>query len=1086
MVRSAAVPVPHKRAARKTALVELGQVFSHCEWGIAPVLLKRINGNAEPHPFMATRTETSSVLSPILRDAAGRVYAPAVGPRLKVLLAGILFCVALLGATGAYLFALRVFGWVRGFDQVTLFALWITLAHIFAGIILVAPFLIFGAVHLIAARRRTNRRAVRLGIALFAVGIAAGLSGLALIQIEGLPQLPTETLARSAMLVAHIVTPLGAVFLYVLHRRAGPKIRWDWGIGWGTLVGSFVLVMMVMHSFDPRKVYVKGSPEGEKYFEPSKARTVAGNFISQHALLMDEYCLKCHADIYQGHLHSAHKFSSFNNPAYSFSVLETRRVAKQRDGNTRASRWCAGCHDPVPFFSGAFDDPVFDDPKFDVSNHPTAAAGITCTVCHGIVHVNSRIGNADYTIEEPLHYPFAYSSNSVLQWVNNQLVKAKPELHKRTFLKDFHKDEAFCSTCHKVGLPMEVNHYKEFLRGQNHNDPFLLSGVSGHSARSFYYPPIAKTNCAACHMPLHESRDFGARDFDGSGSRKIHSHLFPAANTGVPALMKFPGYEESIAARERFLRGSDPAGKDRPVRIDIFGLKKGGTIDGELLAPLRPELPPLEPGRSYLVEVVIRTLNIGHPLTQGTVDSNELWVEFEAQAGTRLLGRSGALQNDDDSGPVDEWAHFINVLMLDRNGLRIDRRNPQDIFTPLYNHQIPPGAAQIVHYRLDVPADVRENVRLKTRLRYRKFDYPYMKHVYGNNVPKLPIVDLCEDEILLPIGGAAGQPASQKSPIEPAWQRWNDYGIGCLLEGGVGAKKGELRQARAAFGKLLDLEEKNAIGHAHLNLARVAFEEGLLEDAVQELNRARQAEPPAPWWTVAWFNGLVNAQNNHLDEAIADFEKILDPSNQPRERKFDFTKDYVVLNELGRTLFMRSQKEDNREARDGFLRRAVEQYEMTLEIDPEDLDAHYGLAQCYTLLGAAFTTPMDEALSRREARELGGIIAATTEPPTTRLQAAAALQGALARHREQPSRPDRPKLPLLLGLMADCRPVYQQATQPELRAAAARLLGELHLQAHGVYKPDELAEARSRRLYREAHPAANHAAEAIVIYPLSR
>ena len=39
--------------------------------------------------------------------------------------------------------------------------------------------------------------------------------------------------------------------------------------------------------------------------------------------------------------------------------------------------------------------------------------------------------------------------------------------------------------------------------------------------------------------------------------------------------------------------------------------------------------------------------------------------------------------------------------MLDRDGNRIDRRNPQDIFTPLYNHQIPPGAADVVHYALE-------------------------------------------------------------------------------------------------------------------------------------------------------------------------------------------------------------------------------------------------------------------------------------------------------------------------------------------------------------------------------------------------
>ena len=143
-----------------------------------------------------------------------------------------------------------------------------------------------------------------------------------------------------------------------------------------------------------------------------------------------------------------------------------------------AARWCAGCHDVVPFFSGAFDDPKFDD-----VNHPTSQAGITCTVCHAITHVNSTRGNADYTIEEPIHYPFAFSTNKLLAFLNETMVKAKPEFHKKTFLKPLHKTAEFCSTCHKVSIPHELNHYKEFLRGQNHYDTFLLSGVSGHGAR---------------------------------------------------------------------------------------------------------------------------------------------------------------------------------------------------------------------------------------------------------------------------------------------------------------------------------------------------------------------------------------------------------------------------------------------------------------------------------------------------------------------------------------------------------------------------------------------------------------------------
>src|SRR5262249_42088812 len=252
-----------------------------------------------------------------------------------------------------------------------------------------------------------------------------------------------------------------------------------------------------------------------------------------------------------------------------------RQVSLKRDGNTRPSRWCAGCHDPVPFLSGAFDDPKFDD-----VNHVTAHAGITCTSCHAITNVNSPVGNGDYTIGEPLHYPPAFTDNAWLQGLNTQLVKAKPDFHKKTFLKPFHKTAEFCSTCHKVGLPMAVNHYKEFLRGQNHYNSYLLSGVSGHGARSFYYPPQAKTNCADCHMPGMPSLDFGSKALDGTGVRKVHDHPSPGANTGLPWLLinepryaeYAEGFRKAVQAQTDFLRGTDPDGKDKKLRIDLFGL----------------------------------------------------------------------------------------------------------------------------------------------------------------------------------------------------------------------------------------------------------------------------------------------------------------------------------------------------------------------------------------------------------------------------------------------------------------------------------------------------------------------------------
>jgi hypothetical protein len=55
-----------------------------------------------------------------------------------------------------------------------------------------------------------------------------------------------------------------------------------------------------------------------------------------------------------------------------------------------------------------------------------------------------------------------------------------------------------------------------------------------------------------------------------------------------------------------------------------------------------------------------------------------------------------------------------------------------------------------------------------------------------------------------------------------------------------------------------------------------------------------------------------------------------------------------------------------------------------------------------------------------------------------------------------------------------------------LRSAAARVLSALHLQLHGIFKPDEVAQERTVNLYRRQHPAADKAAEAVVIYPANR
>jgi len=92
------------------------------------------------------------------------------------------------------------------------------------------------------------------------------------------------------------------------------------------------------------------------------------------------------------------------------------------------------------------------------------------------------------------------------------------------------------------------------------------------------------------------------------------------------------------------------------------------------------------------------------------------------------------------------------------------------------------------------------------------------------------------------------------------------------------------------------------------------------------LQRAVKADPPAPKWVVAWLNGQVNKQNGFLDKAITEFRGILEDRGPELDRRgFDFSKDYVVINELGQTLFERAKLERSDPARQTvFLQQAAE------------------------------------------------------------------------------------------------------------------------------------------------------------------
>jgi Flp pilus assembly protein TadD len=711
----------------------------------------------------------------------------------------------------------------------------------------------------------------------------------------------------------------------------------------------------------------EGDDSGGKFF-PSSAQTRYDVNIPSQYFMKSDACQRCHADIYAQWNSSVHHFSSFNNQWYRKSIEYMQEVA-----GVRSSKWCAGCHDPALLYSGKFDTPIKDR-----VNLPEARAGLGCLMCHSIVEVKSTMGQGDFFLEYPKLHELAASENPLVRKLHDFVVKLNPEPHRRTFLKPFMRTETaeFCSSCHKVHLDVPVNRYR-WIRGFNEYDNWQASGISGQGARSFYYPK-SPMNCADCHMPMTPSKD------DGNVNGLVHSHRFPGANTAVPTANQDQGQYEFA---KKFLQDKQlsvdifaisPAGKASaaPVRNELGkqelsttfaigeesegGLPKGPAGEVRAItAPIDRTDAAVRRGDDVRVDVVVRTRKVGHFFPGGTVDAFDVWVELQAtdEKGQTIFW-SGQVE-DNGKGPVDPGAHFYRSLQIDGHGNVINKRNAWATRSVVYVHLIPPGSADTVHYHLHVPENCGDKITLHAKLNYRKFswyntqfsfagvpedvtklvgsgakettpDYDDRKFTFNGDtsnvsgnikaIPDLPITVLAEDTKtlrILPHNAPAPQPKTVS--LKDDWTRWNDYGIGLFLQG-------DLKAAAAAFEKITEADPQNPDGWT--NIGRVLVQEGDTAGARKVLEKSLAIDPKLA--RTNFFYAKVLREDGDYDGAATHLKTVLE----------QFPRDRVVHNEFGRVLFLEKRYAD-----------AVAEFEKTLAIDPEDLQAHYNLMLCYNGLG---------------------------------------------------------------------------------------------------------------------------------------
>ena len=149
--------------------------------------------------------------------------------------------------------------------------------------------------------------------------------------------------------------------------------------------------------------------------------------------------------------------------------------------------------------------------------------------------------------------------------------------------------------------------------------------------------------------------------------------------------------------------------------------------------------------------------------------------------------------------------------------------------------------------------------------------------------------------------------------------RWNDFGIGLFLQN-------DFKGAEAAFIKATEADPNNFDGW--VNIGRVRTQEGDTTGAFAVLDKALSLKPNLA--RASYFYARDLKEEGRYDEAIAKLQSVLQ----------QFPRDRVVRNELGRIYFLQKKYSD-----------AVKEFETTLTIDPEDLQAHYNLMLCYNGLG---------------------------------------------------------------------------------------------------------------------------------------
>jgi len=439
-----------------------------------------------------------------------------------------------------------------------------------------------------------------------------------------------------------------------------------------------------------------------------------------------------------------------------------------------------------------------------------------------------------------------------------------------------------------------------------------MSAISGQIAAPLGNDQKEARTCQKCHMPKTLSNDINNKN------GKILSHRFSAANTAIPHVN---GHDEQLREVTNYL-------KEKQITLNLVSIQTKGKdpsgekgfsslVEGKNLIqwiyPLDLKKNRVVCGDIMIFELLLKNKNVGHAFPGGTIDAQEVWIEFHVMDGNRKsIYHSRFLKSD---RKVDPKAHFYGAILLDGKAEPILHRNIQNWVATAYKNTIPPGGADMVQFKVTLPQECGKYIVVNAKLHYRKFRSEFIDFVFPSREKKtfegdpFPIATMAETEVHFSSVSEAVLQEGLDDISPKTLGRLNDYGLALFLQE-------DYRRAADVFRKVLNLDENNS--EARVRLLRVLLAEGLLEEARYELGRLLKINPKST--KGIFLNGVLEKEFGNYSKALKVFEFLA--SSYPRDRS--------LWKQIGKTQLLM-----------GLFQEAEGSFQQVLNIDPEDAMAHY-------------------------------------------------------------------------------------------------------------------------------------------------